>query len=219
MSELVIVGAGGFGREVYEWAQASLVLPSAGAHRIKGFLSNRPADLDGFDLDAAVLGDPAEYVFSPEERVLFAIGAVEVKRQMIDGLRQRGAQFAQLIHPSAVVARSARIGVGAIICPFATVSANAVVGDHAMVNLYASVAHDARLGAYSVLSPYATLNGSAVVEDEVFVGSHATVTPKVRVGRGAKISANVAVTSKVDAGSLVFAKAVRQRQVYPSAPA
>ena len=116
----------------------------------------------------------------------------------------RGAKFFSLIHPRALVARSASVGAGVVVCPFATVSANVTLGDFAMLNLYASCGHDSQVGRYGILSPYATLNGFAVMDDEVFLATHATVTLAVRVGYQSIVSANSVVMRSVPPKSLVI---------------
>ena len=108
------------------------------------------------------------------------------------------------IHPTAVIAKTARVGRGAIIYPYVVISNQAVVEDYVHLSLYASVGHDARVGRYSLMAPYATLNGFAVLEDEVYMSTHSTVTPERRVGRKSKISANSVVMQDTPAGSIVF---------------
>ncbi len=201
MYDVVIVGAGGLGREMLRWSRESL---SQDAYRVKGFLSNNPRDLDGFGIDLPILGNPEEYVPEENDRFVFAIGLLEVKRQIIDCLKRKSAKFLTVVHPTAQLAETATLGEGVIICPFATVSEHARIGDFAMLQLYASCGHDTQVGKHCILCPYATLNGFAVLEDEVFLATHATVTPSCRVGHHSKVSANSVVTRDVAPHSLVY---------------
>lgn len=201
MYEILIVGAGGFGREVFQWSKDTF---PADQYRVKGFLA-RPSDsMAQYGLGVDVVGDADTYTAKENERFLFAIGDVDTKKRMVAGLQSRGARFLTLIHPTAVIAGSARIGEGVIICPFALVSANAVVGDFVALNTYASCAHDSVIGKHSILCPYATVNGWGILEDEVFMGTHSTVTPRIRVGYRAKISANSAVFRDVPSRMLAI---------------
>jgi sugar O-acyltransferase (sialic acid O-acetyltransferase NeuD family) len=211
MPDLVVVGAGGFGREVYQWARSAF---DPGSHRVKGFLSNRPDDLAGRDIGPQILGDPDSYEPRPEERFLLAVGLPDVKRALVARLVARGARFATLVHPSAVVAPTARIGEGVVLCPFSTVSDGVVLGDFAMLNFYASAGHDARIGRYATLSPYATVNGFAELGEEVFLGSHATVTSRRKIGDGARVSANVAVHADVPARTLVYGPPSKHSSIF-----
>jgi len=211
MFDLVIVGAGGFGREVYHWARSAF---DSGTHRLKGFLSNRPDDLAGRDFGASLLGDPDSYGIGPNDRFLLAVGDPTLKRSLAERLRGRGALFATLVHSTAVVAPTARLGEGVVLCPFATVSDAVELGDFVMLNFYASVGHDGRVGRYATLSPYATVNGFASVGDDVFLGSHATVTSRRKIGDGARVGANVAVHSDVPPRTLVYAPKAKLASIF-----
>ena len=115
-----------------------------------------------------------------------------------------GGRFLTLVHPTAVVAPSAVIGEGAIVCPHGIVSADAALGRCVLVNYHASVAHDAAVGDYGVLAPYATLGGFARVGADVFLGLHASVGPGRQVGDRSKVSANSCALADVPADTLVY---------------
>lgn len=207
MSDLVIVGAGGFGREVYQWLKDDLRARAREGQpvpHIKGFLSENPDDLRGFTIDLGVIGSPREYVIEDGDRFLLAIGTVRPRIRVAQELRQRGAQFYTLVHPTAVVAETAILGEGVVVCPFAIVNAYSKIGDLTMFNAYASCGHDVQIGNFCVLSPYATVNGFGILEDEVFLGTHAAVTPGKRVGAGSQVSANSVAADDVPPRTLVM---------------
>lgn len=201
MLDVIIVGAGGFGREVYQWAKDSL---PAAQYRIKGFLSHRPEELNGFGLDEKILGDDISYAVQENDRFVLAIGDIESKKRIAERMKARDIKFITLIHPTAIVANSAYIGEGVILCPFVLVSAHVVLGDFVMMNFYSSCGHDAKVGRYGIFSPYASVNGFVMMEDEVFLGTHATVTGYRKVGQGARISANSVAMDDVPARAFVF---------------
>lgn len=197
---LIIVGAGGLGREVYHWAKDCF---SQNQYRFKGFLTNRPNHLDGFDYPISIIGDPATYVPEDNDRFLYAIGDTNTKKELTTRLKSRGATFIRLIHPTATVSSTARLNEGVVICPYASVSCEAVIGDFVLLNIYASCAHDTKVGRYSILSPYATINGWVELKEGVFLGTHAAVTAGKKVGRYAKISVNSCVMYDVPENAFV----------------
>ena len=201
MYNIIIVGAGGFGREVYLWAKDSFDFTK---YQIKGFLSNNKSDLDNFDIKVGIIGDPDYYEVKENDRFLFAIGNVETKKRLVTKLKSKGAKFLTLIHTTAIVVDTARIGKGVVICPFCLVSDNVQLDDFVMMNTYATCGHDAKVGKYSILSPYAALNGFVKLENEVFVGTHATVIAYKKVGFQSKISANSVVMKDVLANRTVI---------------
>ena len=198
---IIIVGAGGFGREVLQWARHAW--PSD-AHRIAGFLSADPDKLNGHGPTLPILGSPADFQPQPGDGLVLAIGVPDVRRQVAEQLAARGARFLTMIHPTAIVADTAVIGTGSVICPYAVVSDAVRLGRCVLVNYHASLGHDATAGDYAVLSPYATLGGYAAVGSDVFLAIHVTVGPNVTLGEGTIVSANSSALAPTPAGSFVF---------------
>jgi sugar O-acyltransferase (sialic acid O-acetyltransferase NeuD family) len=197
---VIIVGAGGFGREALEWARAAW---GDAATRIAGFLSADADRLDGHAGAPPILGDPSSFTPIAGDGFLLAIGVPGVRRRVAEGLLARGAAFLTLIHPTAIVASTAVVGVGSIVCPYAIVSDSCRLGRFTLLNYHASLGHDASTGDYAVFSPYAALAGGARVDDDVFLGMHATVGPGRRLGERTKVSANSCALVDVAADSLV----------------
>jgi len=199
---ILIVGAGGFGREVLHWVRDAWPLESAS--KIAGFLSADPAALDGKGIPLPIVGSPAAFVPEAGDVFLLAIGIPQVRRQVAESLEARGAVFASLVHPTAIVAPSAVIEQGSILCPFTIVSDAAVVGRFTLINYHGSLGHDAVTGRFCVLSPYASLGGGARLGDDVFMGMHSSVGPATRVGSRSKISANSCALVDTREDALVF---------------
>ena len=201
MYNIVIVGAGGFGREIYILAKDTF--PNI-KYKIKGFLDDNLRVLDDYSMDIRVISNIDSYVVEEQDRFLIAIGNVDMKKNIITKLKVKGAQFLTLIHPTAIVVNTAKIGKGVIIYPYVIVSDCVQLGDFVLMNSYSSCGHDVKVGKYCILSPHATLNGFVILEDEVFLGTHTTVIPGKRVGYRSKISANSVVMRNVPPNKMVF---------------
>ena len=213
---IVIVGAGGFGRELLQWAREAW--PDQ-APLISGFLSDDPRRLDGFSTGVEILSAVADYRPATGDYLLLGIGVPYSRRRVAELLHAREAKFLTLVHPHAVVAATAEIGEGSIICPFAVVSDSARLGRCVLVNYHASLGHDASAGDFAVLSPYATLGGGAKIGDEVVLGLHASVGPGRVVGARSKVSANSCVLADAVDDSIVFGVPGRiNRRVDVNAP-
>jgi UDP-3-O-[3-hydroxymyristoyl] glucosamine N-acyltransferase len=111
-----------------------------------------------------------------------AIANPESKRRVAAELQAMGARFVTVVHPSAVIAGSARLGEGVTVCPFSLVSADAIVGDFVAINTMSSVGHDVQLGAFSTLSAHVDLTGRVKVGEGVFFGTGAKVLPGLKIG-------------------------------------
>jgi sugar O-acyltransferase (sialic acid O-acetyltransferase NeuD family) len=198
---IIIVGAGGFGREVLQWARHAW---PDNASKIAGFLSADPDKLDGHAPTLPILGSPADFQPQPSDGLVLAIGIPGVRRRVAEDLLDRGGKFLTIIHLTAVVAESARIDPGTVICPYAVVSDSAHLGRFTLLNYHASMAHDSVSGDFAVLSPYACLGGNATAGDDSFLGLHATLGPGASLGPRAKIAAQSALLHNAPADALAF---------------
>lgn len=200
-ARIIIVGAGGFGREVCHWARDAW---PAAAGRIEGFLSADPDRLAGRDDLPGILGTPDDFQLRPGDGLLLAIGIPAARRRVAEALRVRGGRFLTLVHPTAIVLPGAVVGPGSVICPGAVVSDAVRLGRCVLLNYHASLGHDAVADDFAVVSPYATLGGGARIADDVFLGLHATVAPGVSVGARSKLAAGAVAMHDVPPDHLVF---------------
>ena len=200
---LILVGGGELGRELINWiddlADMGKSIP------VTGFLDDNPDALKGFQYPVAYLGAIQFYVPQTGDLLLMAVGNPKVKKTLFADLKMRGCQFSTLIHPSAVVARTATLGEGVVVCPQAFISADATVGDLCAINGSASVGHDVKLGSFATLSAHVDLTGLVQVDECVFFGSGARVLPKVKIGKGARIGAGSVVMRSVPKDCVMYA--------------
>jgi sugar O-acyltransferase (sialic acid O-acetyltransferase NeuD family) len=198
---VIVVGAGGFGREVLQWARDAW---PADAAKIAGFLSNDVTKLDGYHTGLPILGSPEDFEPKSGDYFVLAIGIPDVRRQVAERMLARGYRFLTLVHPTAILFATAVVGDGAVICPFVVLSDSVRVGRFVLLNYHSSVAHDASIGDFAVLSPYATAGGGATVGDAAFLGLHATIAPGVTAHGATTISANSVLHRDAPPGVIVF---------------
>ena len=202
MNRLLIVGAGGFGREVLD---AALDVPASERDwDVAGFLDDRVEILKGKNCPLPIVGTPEAYQFADEDRVVCAIGDPRTRLRYCRQLQARGARFASVIHPTAIVGFNSRISEGCILCPYSGISNNVTLGNYVVLNAYSGVGHDATIAEGCTLSAYVNVNGWAVLGEGVFLGSHAVVLPRATVGDYAVVGAGSVVLKKVKAGATVF---------------
>ncbi len=202
MKNLLIIGAGGCGREVLQWAKDLNEIEKR--WEIKGFLDD---DLDALKekiCDVQVITKVDDYVVTPDDEFVCCIGNSNIRKLVTEKLKAKGAHFVTLIHPNAVIADSCKFGEGVIVYPFALISDNAVIGDGCIINMHSSVAHDSVLGEYCTISAHCDITGMCKVGDRVFMGSTSQMVPGSRIGNDVYICAGSTVMARVRDGLKVL---------------
>lgn len=120
-----------------------------------------------------------------------------VRKRLVDEYASLGFDFATVIHPSAIVSRTASIGEGSVIQRGASVSSNSRIGRFCKLNVNANVMHDNEVGDYSTIAPNAVLLGCVELEEEVYIGANSTVLPNKVIGRRSIIGAGAVVVNDV----------------------
>ena len=196
MKKLHIIGAGGFGRELYAWASQH---PDCGrAWQLNGFLDDNLEALKSFGSFAPVF-PLAGHRPGADQIYLVGLGMPALKEKLITPLISDGAEFLTFIHPSAIIGARVTLGRGVVICPGAILSVDIDVGEFAMVNLNSTIGHDARVGPWTSLSAQCDITGHVRVADRVFLGSRASIIPGKSVGSRSTVGAGAVVMTDVPA--------------------
>lgn len=189
---VVVVGAGGFGRETRDVIDA--MAESGCPVEFIGYLDDGHPELALLDGAPILGGVDALANLAVNVQYVIGIGIGSVRRRIDEKASGTSREAAVLIHPSAVLGkRSVVLAPGVIVCANASLTTNILVGRHTHINLNSTVGHDAVLGQYVTVNPGATVSGGVVLEDEVNVGTGASVIQGRRVGARTVLGAGAAV--------------------------
>lgn len=202
MKNLLIIGAGGCGREVLQWAKD--INRAEKTWNIKGFLDDHSNALDGKKCDVTVVGSTESYQPQSDDVFVCCIGNSVIRKIIIEKMEAKGARFVNIIHPTSVVADSAVLGKGIVLYPYSIISDNAEIGDGCIINMHSTIAHDSTLGEYCTISAHCDVTGMCRLGDRVFMGSGARTVPSSRVGNDVFICAGSTVMSRVKNGMKVI---------------
>jgi sugar O-acyltransferase (sialic acid O-acetyltransferase NeuD family) len=204
MTDVVIVGAGGFGREVRDW-----FMHWADAQRMAGHRWNVLGFLDDGHPHAGRLSRIGAEHLGPLERlgdmpgVLYYIGIGDpgTRARIAERADRMGARPGPAFaHPSAVVGSDVRLGDGTILCPGVLMTTNVQIGRHVHLNIGCTVGHDAVIGDFVTVNPGATISGDVILEPRAMVGTNAAINQGVRVGSGAVIGSGAAAVKDIPSG-------------------
>ena len=199
---LIIVGAGQFGRETFTWAVQAI--SSGSPWRIKGFLDDGGHGLDGYDYPARVLGNLKDYKIEEDDVFVGAIGDPKTKVKCFSAIAERGGHFVNVIHPLANIGNNVQLGVGIVMGPFASVTCDVKIGNHVTIGAFSNAGHDTIIGDWCQISSHCGINGGAILGPGVFLGSHACIVPRVKVGAWALVGAGSVVVREVPPAVKVF---------------
>ncbi len=195
---LVIVGAGGHGREAV--AVATAVNRVRDRWHMIGVVDDGEIDL-GLIEAGLVLGTTQDLIAEGDEHVI-AVGDPAVRREIAMRIGS-AAPAISLVDPSAWIGDDVDLDDGALVYPGAICTTNVRVGFHSHVNCGAIVSHDCRIGDFVSVSPGVKLNGAVAVGDGAFIGTGAIVLPGRTIGQGAIVGAGAVVVDDVAPGTTV----------------
>jgi sugar O-acyltransferase (sialic acid O-acetyltransferase NeuD family) len=199
LKDIMIVGAGGLGREIVA------LLAACNAARkewnLRGFLdSNR--DLIAANVGGVpVLGSLEWCKEKSDESIWFvcAIGDPKARCRIAERYAAIGCKFASLVHPDVRIPRTVRIGAGTLVMAGTQFTTDAKVGSHVVVYVNCSITHDVEIGDFCMIAPGCNLCGGAVLETGVQLGTGASILPGRRVGAWSSVGAGSVVTEDVPA--------------------
>ncbi len=199
---VVVVGAGGHGREFVDVARAA-------GFEVIGVVAADPPDTAVLERLGTVWLGGDDQLDNLDVPYVLGLGYPGVRARVDAALVARGLRAATLIHPTANIGSDVHLGDGAVVTATATITTNVVLGRHTHIGVGSVVSHDCRLGDYVTLAPGVSMSGDVHVGNQVFIGVGAVVVPGCVIGDGAVIAAGAVVVGDVPAG--VTAKGVPAR--------
>lgn len=130
-------------------------------------------------------------------KFIIAIGSNEIRKKIKEELNIDDNFYTSVIHHTAIVSSSAKIGAGSVIMANAVVNADSNIGEHVIINTGAIIEHDNDVGNFSHISPRGTLTGNVRIGEGVHIGAGATIIPNVHIGDWTVIGAGATVVKSI----------------------
>ena len=192
MDKLIIIGAGGFGRETAWLVERINKVKST--WEIVGFLDDvkeRGQIINSYPV-LGKIEDAAKY---PNAYFACAIGNAKARRRIIENLTVRcpNIRFAILIDPTVEISPWTDVGEGSIICAQTIITVNAKIGRHVIVNLDCTIGHDAVLEDYVTLYPSVNVSGMTKIGKATELGTGTQIIQGRTIAPGSVIGAGAVV--------------------------
>ena len=200
MKDIVIIGAGGFGREAAQLIEE--INSGKRTWNLLGFIDETVEKHKTVINNTPVLGsfDWLENRSGKKLWTVCALGNPKNKYSLVNKASEYDVSFANLIHPEAKINKYSELGVGCIICCNSFISVNTRIGNHVSVNPGCGIGHDTVVEDYSSLYWNVILSGNVCIREGCEIGSKTAVIPKRTVGRWSVIGAGAVVVKDIPDG-------------------
>ena len=195
--ELIIIGASGHGKVI-----ADIALKMNRYDKIYFLDDNEKVkECMGF----AVVGKTKDvYNYLSDSDVFVAIGNSNIRKNIMEDLKSKGANIPTLIHPNAIIGTGVTIGLGTVVMPGAIINPDSIIGEGCIINTAASIDHDCVIQNYVHVSVDAHLAGTVKVSEHTWIGIGAAVKNNVSIGANIMIGAGaVVVKDLIESGTYI----------------
>lgn len=192
LKKVVVIGAGGFGREVIEIFKDLNSISEE--WDVLGFIDDT-VSLWGKEINGKPVIGGLDWLIENREDVgcVIAIGDPHSKKIVADRLEQHEIIYYNAIHPSVIKSEFVKLGKGVIICAGVILTVNITIGDHVCINLNSTIGHDAVIGNYCSIMPNVAINGNDIIGKLSYIGAGATIIEKIKIGVNSTIGAGAVV--------------------------
>lgn len=201
MKNLIIIGAGSYGREIYNLALECQGYGSE--YIIKGFIDNLYEEIK-YEGYPDILGKVDDYEPQNDDVFVCALMDVDIKKKYIDVILKKGGKFINLVHKTASIWKNTKLGNGCIICDNVHISCDIQIGNYVTIQPQSVLGHDVVIKDYCHLNTYSFLGGKVIVNELVTINTSAVICPGIEIGAHAVIGTGAVVLRKVKENVTMF---------------
>lgn len=213
MKKVVILGAGGFGREAFS------LLRLMKNYRVVGFIDSdsslKSKLIDGIPIlgNDSVLND---LIRNEVNCAFVAIGNSKIRENLFRKICKLNFEAISILHPSAIIVPDASIGKGVIVYPNVTIGTGVNIKDSVLINSNVSIGHDVEIGSFVNINPGTNIAGRVKIGQSAFLGIGCSVLENIIIGSSAVIGGGALVRKNVASGTTVIgvpARAINPKSI------
>lgn len=211
MRNLYIIGARGFGREVYNLYLISK--PMLRDVECIGFLDDNEHALDNYKNYPPIVSSVENFIPQENDVFICALGDVKSKKKYTEIIRSKGGKFISLIHPGAEIGVNTIIGAGCIVRTPCSISCDITIGDFVTIMGYSVLGHDCKVNDWAHLGAYSFLGGFSEIGESVTLHPGTRILPHKKVGNKAIVGAGSVVLRNVKPNTTVFGAPAKKVEI------
>jgi sugar O-acyltransferase (sialic acid O-acetyltransferase NeuD family) len=191
VKDLIIIGGGGFAKEVI-W------LANDCNRKVRGVLDDNEHTHQTYIQGSRVLGNISSWNDYIDCEFVIAIGSPRTRFAVYKKMLETGEpDFTTLIHPSVMYSNTVEFGIGVIVCAGTILTVDVKIGDHNILNLNVTVGHECKFNEFVTVAPMAVISGNVHLSECVEIGTGAVIRQGLSVGMGAMLGMGGVLTKAV----------------------
>jgi sugar O-acyltransferase (sialic acid O-acetyltransferase NeuD family) len=197
LQKVVIIGTGGFGREVLDVLEAvNAVSPT---YQILGFVTEPGYQQPGEQINEVPVVGYFDWLadHASEVKAVCGVGAPDTRQRLIRQAETAGVSFFSVVHPRAILTRWVTFGAGVVITAGCILTNNIRIGDHVHLNLDCTVGHDVIIEDFVTVSPGVHISGNVTLKTGSFIGTGANLIEGKTVGEWSVVGAGSVVVRDI----------------------
>jgi len=199
MKDIVIIGAGGFGKEV-AWLIEQINRVNQ-TWNLLGYVDDyKPM---GTEINGAQILGPIDWLKGQKLSVICSISDPLIRKQIIEKLSHSHNDFVTLIHPKVEISDTVTIGKGTLICEGAKFTVNISIGNHVIIYHNSVVCHDSIIRDYCTILPSVNISGNVHIDYMTTLGTGSKIIQNLKIGSNVLVGAGSVVIRDVNKNSKV----------------
>ena len=189
LKKIIIVGAGGFGREVVWTIQDCNKISKT--YSIEGFIDENKSLIGKKISGIPVLGN-LDWFKNNNNSDIFCVISIsdgKARERVANFLKTQNVQFVTIIHPSVIQSKSVTVGTGCVIQAGVVLTVDLNIGDHVHINFHSSIAHDCIIDDFVTISRGTKINGNTLVGRRTDIGTGVVMKQGIKIGKDVIVGA------------------------------
>ena len=208
MEKIIIIGAGGHASEIVEYIENINLSKYASTvkYDIVGIIDDNFQNFSKYQYTYKYLGTVTNHEYQKDISYVIGIANLKYRKNIVEKFLNNGCKFINIIHPTAMISKTANIGVGNVISHNVSIGPMANIGDFNVINSRVTIGHDSSIKDFNFLSPVVALGGNTVLESHNLIGTSACTIPGISIGSSNTVMAGMVLNKSIENNQVVFYK-------------